>query len=33
MKTEKQHPKKRMVIILTESQIKKLIDGMTKPLL
>ena len=32
MKKLKQHPKKKMVVILTESQVKKLINGITEPL-
>jgi hypothetical protein len=32
MKKLKQHPKKKMVVILTESQVKNLINNMTEPL-
>jgi hypothetical protein len=32
MKTEEQHPKKKIVIVLTENQVEKLITGLIKPL-
>jgi hypothetical protein len=32
MKTVKQQPKKKIVVILTESQVKNLINNITEPL-
>jgi hypothetical protein len=32
MKTEKQQPKKKTVIVLSENQVEKLIIGLIKPL-
>jgi len=32
MKIEKQQPKKKTVIVLTENQVEKLITGLIKPL-
>jgi hypothetical protein len=31
MKTKKKHPKVKTIIILTESQVEKLISGLVKP--